>query len=233
MASKQEVVVVFNMVGAMFPWANMTGETLAVWSEILADIDGDALRAATIAILSEPSQYPPTAGTLRGRALDLAAGPESDWESGWQAVMAHMAECRSIEMQCTHDQRALFDPPTFAAVATIGWVTLCMTDTRDLPTVRAQFRDIYRTTARRQRDAARTPPQVTALLDAARPQMLVSPTPRVQSALDHTTPMLFETPTITGVIGDIDAGIKRDGIPRRADFEAAVKRAAAQRGNTL
>lgn len=227
MASKQDVVVVFNMVGAMFPWANMTGETLAVWSEILADVDAETLRAATIALLSEPSQYPPTAGTIRGRALDLAAGPESDWESGWQAVMAHMATCRSIEMQCTHDQLALFDPPTYAAVATIGWVTLCMTDTRDLPTVRAQFRDIYRTAAKRQRDAARTPPAVQAIMDAARPR-IEPPAPPQIAALDAEPAQ-----GIRAVPGDIGAILDAGGRPRRAELDAIIRRVAAQRGGVL
>lgn len=218
MASKQDVVVVFNMVGAMFPWANMTGETLAVWSEILADIDGATLRAATIAILSEPSQYPPTAGTIRTRALDLAAGPESDWEDAWNAIWQHAKECRAPEFLCRHDLTELLGADGYQALLAVGgYYNLMRTDVGTHPTIRAQFRDIYRTRAARARAAARTPPQVTALLEASRPVQIAEPQ-RAQVAV-------IDTPHVdAGGIRPAPQNWKTETGSRRAELDAIMRR---------
>lgn len=216
MASKQDVVVVFNMVGAMFPWANMTGETLAVWSEILADIDGETLRAATIAILSEPSQYPPTAGTIRTRALDLAAGPESDWEDAWNAIWQHAKECRAPEFLCTHDLTALLGADGYQALLAVGgYYNLMRTDVSTHTAIRAQFRDIYRSRTARARAAARTPDAVTALLDATRPAQIAEP---------QRAPVIVSVPTDAGGIRPAPQNWKTETGSRRAELDAIIRR---------
>ena len=228
MASREDTVTITGIVSAAYPWANLTTATIDIWAEILIDVDGPLAIAATKALLGEAGQYPPSVGMIRQRAFDLVTGSDDGWESGWQAWKQHLRDCRAPEYLCPHDRSEIFDPVTHHTVEAIGWQTLARMDQDQEATIRAQFRDIWKAAAQRQADKVRRHPAVQQVIEAARPQMLVAPTPRVQSSLDHTTPMDFPTPTITGVISDIDAGIKRDGRPRRAEFEEAVKRAAAQ-----
>jgi len=107
MAAEGDVIFVFGKISANWPWANMTKETLAVWVEILADTDTSAMQAAVTAILSESGTWPPTAGIIRTRALDLAAGPEEAWEDAWNMIWQHAKECRAPEYLCPHDLEAV------------------------------------------------------------------------------------------------------------------------------
>lgn len=180
MASEGDVIFVFGKISANWPWANMTKETLAVWVEILADTDTSAMQAAMTAILSESGTWPPTAGTIRTRALDLAAGPESDWEDAWNAIWQHAKECRAPEFACPHDLTELLGDDAYQALLAVGgWYNLMRTDVSTHHAIRAQFRDIYRTRAARRRDAARQPASVTALLEAARPAQIAAPPQRI------------------------------------------------------
>lgn len=182
MATEDDVIFVFGKISANWPWANMTKETLAVWVEILADTDTSAMQAAMAAILSESGTWPPTAGTIRTRALDLAAGPESAWEDAWNAIWQHARECRAPEYLCPHDLEAVLGNDAYQALQAMGgWGNLMRSDVSTHATVRAQFRDIYRTRVARAQAAARLPAAVTALLEAARPAQ-ITPAPRAPTA---------------------------------------------------
>lgn len=230
MASREDVVTITGLVAAAYPWATITAATIDIWAEILQDVDGVLAVAATKLLIGEAGQWPPSVGMIRQRAFDLAAGPEADWEAGWQAAMRHMTECHGIGAgMCEHDQSQVFDAPTYAAVSAIGWRTLCLTELDNMPTVRAQFRDIYRTAAKRQRDADRMPPAVAQIVSAARPRIEAAPAARI-AALDAPA---TQQPEIRGVPGDIGAILDAGGRLRRAEFDAVVRRIGAQRGGAL
>ena len=93
------------------------------------------------------------------------------------------------------------------------------TDVSTHPTIRAQFRDIYRTRTSRARDAARQPAQVAALLDASRPAQIAPPTPTARVG-DGST--ISTHPP--GEIRPAPQDWKQDTGNRRAELEAAMKR---------
>lgn len=161
MATLEETTSLVHWLMARYPNSNWPETTIHAWIDDLADLPIADLQAAAITWHRQAHEWPPNAGQLIALAQDLAAGPEDEWEAGWQAVMKHLRDCGSY---CQHDHRTVFDGPTYNALATIGWYHLCFTDLRDLGTVRAQFRDVYRTTAKRERDTARMPAAVRALL---------------------------------------------------------------------
>lgn len=217
MASSQEVFSLIEWFMARYPNSNWPDATGRAWAEDLAEFPITDLQAAAIMWHRQAHEWPPNAGQLMASALDLAAGPESDWESGWQAVMAHMKACRFPPGQCGHDKTEIFDGPTCAAVSTIGWYTLCMSDLSNMPTIRAQFRDVYRTTAKRQREADRTPDAVTALLEASRPAQ-IAPPPRAQV-------VVIDTPHAdTTGIRPAPQNWKTETGSRRAELDAIIRR---------
>lgn len=232
MASREDTVTITGIVSAAYPWANLTTATIDIWAEILIDVDGPLAIAATKALLGEAGQYPPPVGMIRQRAFDLVTGSDDGWESGWQAWKQHLKDCRAPEYLCRHDRSEIFDPVTHHTVEAIGWQTLCRMDQDQEATIRAQFRDIWKATAQRQADKARRHPAVQQVMDTYRQQLEAHDAPRIEAPV--TTPRGNGQSEVTGTVGDIDAKLRGEGRPRRAEFDAAVARIAAQkRGGTL
>ena len=227
MASREEVVEIVNMVGAAYPWVNMTADTISVWSLVLQDVDGNTAKAAALELLNQPSQYPPSVGMIRQKAFDLATGSDDGWESGWQAWKQHLRECRAPEYLCPHNPDDVFDPVTAHVIRAFGWQTLARMDQDQEATIRAQFRDVWRTTAQRQAEHARRHPAVQYVIDSYRQQLEVTKTPRIEAPA-MTTPSRQQE--LVGVIGDIETALKRDGRPRRAEFDQAVAKYRRERG---
>lgn len=231
MASREEVVEIVNMVGAAYPWVNMTADTISVWSLVLQDVDGNTAKAAALELLNQPSQYPPSVGMIRQKAFDLATGSDDGWETGWQAVKHHIKRCGAPEYLCRHDRSQIFDPVTHHAVESIGWQTLARMEMDQEATIRAQFRDIWKVASQRQADAARRHPAVQHVVDTYRQQLTAHDAPRIAAPERKQPSAHFE---VTGAVGDIDAKLRQGGRPRRAEFDAVVARIAAQkRGGTL
>lgn len=229
MASRENVVEIVNMVGAAYPWVTMTADTIGVWSLVLQDVDGDTAKAAALELLGQPAQYPPSVGMIRQKAFDLASGGDDGWESGWMAWQRHLRDCRAPEYLCQHDRSQIFDTVTHHTVEAFGWQTLCRMDADQEATIRAQFRDIWKAEAARQAERARRHPAVQQVVDAYRQQIEAHDQPRIAAPGDASA-----QPGITGAVGDIDAKLRREGRPRRAQFDAVVARIAAQqRGGVL
>ena len=230
MASREEVVEVVNMVGAAYPWVNMTKDTINVWLLVLQDIDGDGAKAAALDLLNQPNQYPPSAGMIRQRAFDLAGGGDDGWETGWQAWKKHLNECRQPEYLCPHDLATIYDAVTAHTVRAIGWQTLARMDADQEATIRAQFRDIWKAQAARQAERDRRHPAVQQVVDAYRQRIEAHAAPRVAAPVMAD---LGGPQDIRPAGGDISAILDAGGRPRRAELDAIIRRVAAQRGGVL
>ena len=227
MASREDTVTITGIVSAAYPWANLTAATIDIWAEILIDVDGPLAIAATKALLAEAGQYPPSAGMIRQRSFDLAGGSDDGWESGWQAWKQHLRECRAPEYLCKHDRSQIFDSVTHHTVEAIGWQVLCRMEMGQEATIRAQFRDIWKAQAARQADKARRHPAVQQVMDAYRQQLETHDTPRIEAPVTASRGNgQFD---VTGTVGDIDAKLRQEGRPRRAEFDAVVARIGQQR----
>ena len=232
MATHEEVTVVIHWLMARYPNSNWPESTITAWLEDLADVPADALRAAARTWYDAPHTWPPNGGELRAAARDIMTGSDDGWESGWQAWKQHLKDCRAPEYLCRHDRSEIFDPVTHHTVEAIGWQTLCRMDQDQEATIRAQFRDIWKATAQRQADKARRHPAVQQVMDTYRQQLEAHDAPRIEAPV--TTPRGNGQSEVTGTVGDIDAKLRGEGRPRRAEFDAAVARIAAQkRGGTL
>ena len=230
MATQAEVFSVTQWLIARYPNSNWPEATIKAWMEDLADCPANELQAAAIAWYNAPHDWPPNAGQLRALSLDLAAGPEADWESAWNAIWQHARSCRAPEHLCRHDLAAVLGDDGYVALQAVGgWYLLMRSDVSDHPTIRAQFRDVYRTRATRARAALRQPAAVSALLEAARPRIQPPAAPQI-AALDAPA---AGSPEIRGVPGDVGSILDSGGRPRRAELDAIIRRVAAQRGGVL
>lgn len=230
MADKFEVGEVVAWLMARYPNASWPDVTIKAWIDDMADTPVDVLRAAARSWYDAPHQWPPNGGELLAVAHDIMAGGDDGWEMGWRAWKRHLSECRAPEYLCRHDPADIYDPTTAHTVTAIGWQTLARMEADQESTIRAQFRDIWRAQAARQAERNRRHPAVQRVMDAYRQQIDANETPRIEAPAEaHTW-----QPAITGTVGDIDARLRREGRPRRAEFDAVVARIAAQkRGGTL
>lgn len=172
-------------------WPSYTPPTTAelrkirvqVWTDMFSDIDAGYVRAA-LQQLSGREFFPPL-GVIRDRALDLersasgvAAAP--GWEPAWDEIW------RSVRLDGRYAQppdEAWSHPVVAELVAAFGWQILCDTLTEDLPTVRAQFRDMHgQIVARYDRLTKRPTPAVVAIEEQGRRRALEGPRlPQVRS----------------------------------------------------
>lgn len=221
MATQAEIFSVTQWLIARYPNSNWPEATIKAWMEDLADCPANELQAAAIAWYNAPHDWPPNAGQLRALALDLAAGPESDWENAWNAIWQHARECRAPEHLCRHDLAALLGDEGYVALQAVGgWYLLMRSDVSDHPTIRAQFRDVYRTRATRARAALRLPAAVTTLLEAARPAQQIASAPAI--ALD-------DAPAQPDGLRPAPRDWQRQQGARHADFDEVVRQIAARR----
>lgn len=226
MATPEEVTVVIHWLMARYPNSNWPETTITAWIDDLADTPADALRAAARSWYDAPHDWPPNGGQFRAAARDIMTGGDDGWELGWQAWKRHLSECRAPEYLCRHDPADIFDPVTAHTVAAIGWLTLCRMDADQEATIRAQFRDIWKAEAARQAERDRRHPAVQQVMDSYRDRIEAQETPRIAAPTTNTPLRQFE---VTGAVGDIDAKLRQEGRPRRAEFEAVVARIATQR----
>lgn len=228
MASSQEVVSLLQWFTARYPNSNWPDATGKAWIDDLAEFPITDLRAAAIMWYRQGHEWPPNAGQLMASALDLAAGPESDWEDAWNAIWQHAKECRAVEFLCTHDLAEMLGADGYQALLAVGgYYNLMRTDVSTHPTIRAQFRDIYRTRTARARAAARQPETVTAMLEASRPAQ-IAPPPRAPVAT------VAPPPADANEIRPAPQNWKDGAGNRHAEYEAWVARVAAQkRGGVL
>lgn len=223
MATQAEIFSVAQWLIARYPNSNWPEATIKAWMEDLADCPVNELHAAAIAWYNAPHDWPPNAGQLRALSLDLAAGPESDWESAWNTIWQHARECRAPEYLCRHDLPALLGEDGYTALQAVGgWYLLMRSDVSDHPTIRAQFRDVYRARTARARAAQRQPAAVVALLGVGRPAQQIMSAPVIVTNAPPATPDgLRPAPR--------DWQQSHTGM-RRADFGAVMDRIRQERG---
>lgn len=120
-------------------WPNrpLPPESIEPWYDLLADLDGDAVRGALLGWAADPAKsWPPQSpGELRARVDDTA-----DWPDALaRLVTAIRRHGRWL------GRPELNDPALDAFVDSFGgWTAVCQRfDPTDL-TMRAQFRDAYR-----------------------------------------------------------------------------------------
>lgn len=112
---------------------------ISIWNRYTTDITPtEGLAALDRLICTRTSAFAPTVGELRrevtrARYPSLLTSAEDAWGEVWTAVKAHGLNGKP---EWSH-------PALAAAVESIGWRELCVTDIGNLGTLRAQFMRVY------------------------------------------------------------------------------------------
>jgi hypothetical protein len=145
----QEWLRICSHINKVWPHQPVPPATVEAWYQLLADLDGDQVSVAVDAIALDGLEFPPQAGRIRRKVVELSEGPQL-WGEAWheirEAVQRHGGYRDPEEIRwSTEDVREL--------VALKGWEYLCTT-TDPASVVEAQCRDVWDTIRARRRDDA-------------------------------------------------------------------------------
>jgi hypothetical protein len=132
--TKQECAVLVGMIASAYPSWKPTQETVAVYVELLVDLDGNEAQSALRSLLMA-SEYPPSVATIRKKVLEQMDGLPLTKTEAWELVM-------SMVRRYGIAQRPNFEDEIVSQVVhAIGYRELCMSTNTD--TIRAQFFRLY------------------------------------------------------------------------------------------
>lgn len=125
-----------------------------IFHQILRDVDGALLEAATLQWLSTARPFHPSPGELRDLALTLTEHYTVSADEAWIEVMDAIRRIGSYGVpQWSNDTIA-------RTVRAFGWKELCATENDQMSYARDSFMKIYRAQMTRQHDAALMLPEV-------------------------------------------------------------------------
>lgn len=124
----------------------------SVWYALLRDIDYKLCSAAVqIYMSSEEGHFPPTPADIRSKAAGMIRPADDDpWSKAWERVIravglyGYPREDMAMEY--------ISDPIGVEAARRLGWRTICMTESDDMMALRSNFRRIYESLEKRQRE---------------------------------------------------------------------------------
>jgi hypothetical protein len=132
--TKQECAILVGMIASAYPSWKPTQETVAVYVELLVDLDANEAQSALRSLLMA-SEYPPSVATIRKKVLDQMDGLPLTKTDAWELVMSMVRRYGIYE-------RPNFEDETVSQVVhAIGYRELCMSTNTD--TIRAQFFKLY------------------------------------------------------------------------------------------
>jgi hypothetical protein len=122
------------MIASAYPSWKPTQETVAVYVELLADLDKNEAQMAVRRLLMA-SEFPPSVAAIRKKVLEQMDGLPLTKNEAWELVMSQVRRYGIYE-------RPTFEDKTVAQVVhAIGYRELCMTTNTD--TIRSQFFKLY------------------------------------------------------------------------------------------
>ena len=127
-----------------------------VWLDALGDLDVSLIRAA---MARWSGTWPPNPGELREAALDLAQSSSDNALPGWEQAWKELTQM--VKSKGSYATPEWSHAVVQEAVDTLGYKEFCMSQTSDIGTWRAQFRQIYENLAARWRRESR--PEVPAV----------------------------------------------------------------------
>lgn len=129
-----------------------------LWYWELHDLDAEVATAALRKWVNT-EKFPPAVSEIRKLAKEIQGGPVPSWGDGWQEVSraisryGYMRETEALESM---------SPVTQEAVRRIGWRDLCFSENPEA--IRAQFRQVYETCAKREEEDRNLPPSLKAMI---------------------------------------------------------------------
>lgn len=152
--NRNEAAAMLAVCAAAFPHVNVSKETASVYAEMLADLDAEVALGAVRRLIAT-SRFFPTVAAIREEAAALSSPALPSPATAWREVMVKM-------QQVGRDRQPEWSHPTIAAaVATLGWRDLCMSDNQAVS--RAHFWKVFDAVAREHRQQASLPPSMRAI----------------------------------------------------------------------
>lgn len=160
MATRDQVMKVCGVMAAAYPGFNLRAETIAVYAELLADLDTDTLAVAAKQAVAE-SKFFPTVAELRERviAMNKRAGGAPTAEEAWREVLNAFGRTA-----CTDPQPKFSHAAIDETVRRIGWRDIGMCQEDDVRILFAQFRTTYDRLIERAVDDMRMLPQTREIV---------------------------------------------------------------------
>ena len=132
--NKQECAILVGMIASAYPSWKPTQETVAVYVELLADLDKNEAQNALRSLLMA-SEFPPSVAAIRKKVLEQMDGLPLTKNDAWELVMSQVRKY------------GIYERPTFEdkivsqVVHAIGYRELCLSTNTD--TIRSQFFKMY------------------------------------------------------------------------------------------
>lgn len=159
MATTDEILTIFHMLQANYHYAlkDMTAKQISdlqvLWCELLSDLGGELLRAATLQHVAI-SKWFPTVAELREAAADIV-NPDHQMTAmeAWGEVVSQIRAVGS------YGRPQFSNPMIHRMVSDMGWKNLCMSEMPGAD--RARFIDGYKALVSRERHETMELPQVS------------------------------------------------------------------------
>lgn len=161
-----EFGLLINGMRALFPTANICPdrESKTIWYRVLKDLDFKQAEAAVLRHACS-SKFPPTIAEIREQAAQITAPERRDWLEGWADVQRAIHRWGMYRPEEALNALQEADPLTAKVAGMLGWQNLCLSEN---PTAdRANFRQCYEATQRRDAENAKLPPALRPVLAAA------------------------------------------------------------------
>jgi hypothetical protein len=180
MATRKAILAVVARFAGAYPIINRDDDSvkrarLDGYEHTFADLSDELLMAAVNQLVAErDSEYPPSEGQIRNRALamlDKATGAEPiDEYEAWGIVQRCIGALGYVGTE--HEQITAWLTTRHAAkgaviaeaIRRIGWRDLCLCEEGDLSILRAQFRDTVKAIQRREMEDRKTLPAVREIM---------------------------------------------------------------------
>ena len=144
--TKTETVKLLAVISAAFPNIQVAEATVALWHELLGDLDLNLVLAATKKLILE-SPYPPTIADIRKQVVEITTPHDEkiDAATAWGEVE------KAIQLYGYYreaEAMASMSPRTAKVVKYIGWQEISLSEEPGV--VRGQFLKMYQQIAERE-----------------------------------------------------------------------------------
>jgi hypothetical protein len=142
----KETVSVFAILTAAYPYFyqnirnddEQTKTAVALWHQMLAEYDITTVTVALKRLIAIHKEYPPTIGQLLESIIVVSGHSAPDEDEVWSEITDAISK---YGFYGTKEALAQFSPVALAVVKSLGWSTLCMSETPEAN--RAHFLRIY------------------------------------------------------------------------------------------
>jgi hypothetical protein len=132
--TRTEGAQLVGMIASAYPQWKPSQETVAVYVELLHDLDAKEAQNALRSLLMA-NEYPPAVATIRKKVLELQDGLPLTKSEAWELVML------KVRKEGTYGSPKFEDPVVQEVVRAIGFREICQSTNTD--TIRAQFFRLY------------------------------------------------------------------------------------------